>query len=263
MFVDPSQGRALCLQILHGQPTGRLLWYTTEWCISDLAKQAGYADGIDFMIRDLGCAAFENLDYPFRLHVPQVQIVETHEGDALIREHRSPWGTLREVRREGNRVVEHPVADEQSLTTLADMWEHLQVEVRPEVIDRLKKRVAGRGAVGCCTPTSSLQQMIQHELGIVNFWYAVADTPALVERAMAGYQAAIQTDSTWTTSTRVKTPPRPPSRRTFMASTAWPRSASTARRPGRRENPPSCTCAACCATCCRSFPPRAFPASTA
>ncbi len=117
--------------------------------------------------------------------------MQSHEGPNLIREHRSPWGTLRFVLRD-DRVIEHPVKDEVTLRTLAHMWEHLQVEVFPQKIDEVKKRVRGRGTCGVGTGTSALQQMIQHELGIENFWFAVADNAALVERAMEAWQAALQ-----------------------------------------------------------------------
>ncbi len=53
MFVSPDKSRDLCLKIMRGQPTAHLLWYTAWWSVEVAAKEAGYTDPIDFMMRDL------------------------------------------------------------------------------------------------------------------------------------------------------------------------------------------------------------------
>jgi hypothetical protein len=191
MFVDPDKSYAMTVDIWNGKPTGRLVWYTIPWHIGHAAKQAGYADPLDFLTKDLGALAFENIVYPFEVREPQVEVKDTTEGDATIREYRSPWGTLREVRRSGE-IIGHRVKTEQDLRTLIEMWKSREVRVRPEVFDKYVRGLAGRGPVQVATGTSSLQTMLQHDLGVENFWYLIADYPELVEEAMDAWQSKLQ-----------------------------------------------------------------------
>jgi len=192
MFVEPDRSLELSKKVLASEPTGRLLWYTIPWYLTEPAAEAGYDDPMDFMMRELGALSFENLVGPFELANDSVEIVDTPDGVDTIREYRSPWGTLRAVMR-GGRFVRHPVTDADALRTLIEMWKRIEVRVHSERFAQMVQRINGRGPVGISIPTSSLQQMVQHELGVADLWYAMADTPELVEEAMEVYQAKLQT----------------------------------------------------------------------
>ena len=192
MFADLSQSYELSMNVLQGKPSGRLLWYSIPRHAKEPAAQAGYADPADFLTRELGALHFESLVDAFPARMPEdVQILETPQDEAVLRELRCPWGALREVRKNG-QIVQHRVTGPEDLRTLIEIWKRMEFRPRPELFRQKVADVRGRGPVGVVTGTSSLQMLVQHDLGVANFWYAVADYPELVEEAMETYQAAMQ-----------------------------------------------------------------------
>ena len=191
MFVQPEQSLELSMKVLNRQPTGRLLWYTLPRYFNNDAAADGFTDGIDFMTRELGAVSFENLVCPFRRVEPDVEIVDTKEGPDTVRQYRSPWGTLTERRRQ-NEIIGHRVNNADELRTLIEMYKNIETTIDADKFDSAVDRIAGRGPVGMAVATSSLQRMLQHDLGVANFWFAISDTPELLEEAMEIYQAKLQ-----------------------------------------------------------------------
>lgn len=190
--MDPAESRALCLSVLNRQPAGRLLWYAPARYFEGMAQAAGYRDALDFMIRDLGMVAFENLAAPFQLSEPMVETEQINEGPDTIYVSRSPWGALTERRRQG-QIIGHRVNNEAELRTLTEMFRRIELRENPEALDQMVARVANRGTIGIFIPSSSaLQRLSQFDLGVMNLWYAMEDYPELVVEAMAVYQDKLQ-----------------------------------------------------------------------
>ena len=192
MFVDKTHNAALALRLWEGRPSAGLLWSTdADW--GKCRWEAGAPEDVTgWMQATLGCLLWGQWATVSETVNPFVEIAEEAHGEDRVVEYRSEAGTLREVRRAG-QIIRPKVQTPEQLRALVEMWRHL--EVRP-ALGRYERAVAAGASRGpvvlMSTDASAVQHLLQHETGVANFWYLLADCPALVEEAMELWQAALE-----------------------------------------------------------------------
>lgn len=187
MFVPKGKNKEWALNFWSGQPSGKLLWAIDADNIDAVGESRGYNRVEDFFFRELGVLIWAWIFNPAVVSNPSVEIVEIRDGDRLRREYRHRAGVLCE-RLVERQIVECKVKTPDDLAILRAMWEGLTVAPRNNaqwVRDRYGTEMPlVAGPVGA----SAVQQMLQYEAGVENFWFLAMDCPDLLEEAMALYQ---------------------------------------------------------------------------
>ena len=190
MFVPPEKNYALAMDLWHGKPSGRLLWtpYFYTQASDRWAAQAGYATGKEFMDRELGCLQYAHFVGPLKRSNPAVEVVRREEDGARIIEYRSRFGTLTQISR-GGRIMQHRVRSPEDLRVLIAQMKAEICEPAPEVFEQARAALGGQWPIVVSMGPSAVQRMVQGDLSVEDFWYAMSDYPALMEEAFAAHEA--------------------------------------------------------------------------
>jgi len=184
-------GRQRLLNILDRKPPDRVAWTTLvdDTTRSVMPKPVREMTTLDFY-RHIGCDVLQFGNYglpphlcvpsPARRVTPPVHTEETRESDGrLVRTHTTPWGTLTASFR-GGHPIEHPVGSLEQLRILEKLWagSHYQeadgAEAGSAPVD------AAIGDRGLHIPTlepSPVQQLLQMDMGVANFYHLLQDHP--------------------------------------------------------------------------------------
>ena len=155
------------------------------------AEETGYADGMEFILHHLGALHYAEFVRPYKICNPHVEVVARDEGELSAREYRSPWGVLTELRK-GPRLVQHRVRSPRDLRILIEMWKRDEVMTLPERFHQAQKIGHGRWPVVISAGPSPVQRLIQVDMSVEDFWYAMADYPHLMEEAFDVYQTTMR-----------------------------------------------------------------------
>lgn len=191
MFVEKSRNREIAEGLWQGKPSGALFWsLDANWnMVCAASRSAGHDDPMDFMQEELGCLFWATHVDPTDTTNSWVDIVERPEGgDALI-EYRSPAGVLSEVRRQ-NQIIKYKVETSADLGILVEMWRRYQVRPATHKYRRLLDAEGDKWPVVLSSGfPSAVQQLLQHETGVANFWHLFQDHEPLLAEAMQLWQA--------------------------------------------------------------------------
>lgn len=192
MFVKKENNRELALNFWNGKPSGNLFWAFDGNKIDAISQGCGFESVIDFFFRELGVLVWANVTAPSAVTNPAVEMIETRSNEGVQREYRHKAGVLRERLIEG-QIVEHKVKTPDDLAILCEMWETLAVTPKLDHFQRMRDLYAAVTPIAARTVGSSaVQQMLQYETGVVDFWYLAEDCPALLEEAMSLYQGMMR-----------------------------------------------------------------------
>jgi hypothetical protein len=188
-------GRQRVLGILNGAPPERAAWTTL---VDDRTRSVMPADVREMHVLDfyrhIGCDLLQFGNYglppedrvplPARLVAPPVETETRTEADGtVVRTRRTPWGSLVAATR-GGHPIQHAVGSVEELRILRELWagsHYEEVEGTEAAHARLE---ATLGDLGLFLPTlgpSPVQQLLQLEMGVANFYYLLADHRAEVE----------------------------------------------------------------------------------
>jgi len=103
-----------------------------------------------------------------------VERTERKEDDGLVREWRTPHGTLREVVR-GSRLVEHKLKSAADLPAYRYLVAHTKYEPNPGRYEELAALAGDDGIVAPHIGPTAVQHLIQMEAGVAGFAYLYAD----------------------------------------------------------------------------------------
>ena len=196
-------GRERLLNILNGAPTDRLSWTTlateqTRSCMSDELREMPLLD----FYRFIGCDVIQLGSYglPKEFASPRTRCVrpecsteKTDNPDGTVtRTYRTPWGNLTS-RWKNNRLVEHQVASSDDIAVLTNIWRHTRYEDDGSAEEAYQRIDEALGSDGVCAPLanpSPLQQLIEFDMGLANFYYLLQDCPDEMDELISTMHAA-------------------------------------------------------------------------
>ena len=189
MFIQKDNNLNLALNLWNGKASEGLLWTLDPGRpIDDIVRQAGQENLVDFLQVNLGCLIWGTQASPFKEEYNGVNIKTTHCSDQVHREYLSDHGNLHESIKDG-QIIEHKVTSRSELEVLIENLKNVKVEPDYEIFRRIEQADKGRWPILVSTRLASpVQHMIQHEMGVADFWYLIADCPELVEEAMELWQ---------------------------------------------------------------------------
>lgn len=180
-------GRERLQAILAGRPTDRLSWTTL---VDDRTRSVMPPEARDLPVLDfyrlIGCDILQFGDYglpaptapPCRLVAPPVEIVHDHRDDgAWVRTLKTDWGDLTTIWKDGH-PIKHPVASLADLRALGHLWDGSHYEEVAGAADSFASAEAALGRDGLYCPTtapSPVQQLLEEDMGLVGFYYMLAD----------------------------------------------------------------------------------------
>jgi len=196
-------GRERVVGILNGSPPERVAWTTL---VDDRTRSAMPADVrqmhvLDFY-RHIGCDLLQFGNYglppdsrvpsPARLVTPPVETATRTEADGtVVRTRTTPWGSLVAATR-GGHPVQHAIGSVEELRILRKLWEgshYEETEGMEAAHARLEARLADLGLFLPTLGPSPVQQLVEIEMGVANFYYLLQDHRAEMEELLAAMQA--------------------------------------------------------------------------
>lgn len=190
MFITSEKNYSAAEGFWKGKPSRGLMWTldlqpeVIERCTSAM----GYASIVEFLHKEMGCLIWSDWLAPYDCSNDFVEKVIKQNGEIQDITYNSPAGSLHEIRRKG-QTVEHKVKSLDDLKLLMKMWENIKIV---PAIDRFNKALdTGRGkwpVIPSLLECSPVQNFLQNETGVENFWYMLADDTLLVEEAMKIWQ---------------------------------------------------------------------------
>ena len=187
----PMNGRERLNAVLHKQPTDRMSWTTLvdNVTLSQLPEELQGKGGIDFY-RHLGCDIFllNGWNTPHRFRTPEcvwgedVETVERREGSRIIRETRTPKGTLTAVFESGY-PVRHPVDSLEALSIYRDMWENATFVEHDDgsVLADIETLIGQEGVVTRFWGPTTIPRLLEMDMGVKGFYYLLHDHPDEVQ----------------------------------------------------------------------------------
>ena len=184
-------GRERLKAVLHKQPTDRLSWTTLvdNATLSQIPEELQGKAGIDFY-RYLGCdiLMLNGWNTPHRFRSPErvwgenVETVERREGNRVIRETRTPKGTLTAVFERGH-PVQYPVDSLEALCIYRDMWENATFVEHDDsgVLADIETLIGQDGVVTRFWGTTPIPQLLELDMGVKGFYYLLYDHPGEVQ----------------------------------------------------------------------------------
>lgn len=192
-------GRDRILAVLNRQPADRLCWtmLCDETTRSGMTAELRAMPMLDFY-RHFGCdiLPFGNFAMPrdccfvppARRVTPDLKTAAEVSPDGVRTEtQQTPWGTLTATFR-GGHPVKHPVETKEDLRVLRNIWESTRYEAAEGALESYKRVEAALGDDGVFTQTlspSPVQQVIEFDMGLVNFYSLLTDHRHEVEDLLA------------------------------------------------------------------------------
>lgn len=189
MFVTRDNNRQLALDFWRGKPSRNLIWaLDCGQTMQAVSRQQGFEKVIDFYFKELGVMVWGNIMSPSAVSNPSVEIVETRDSEYTQKQYRHKVGVLTERLIDG-QVIEHKVKTADDLKILRTMWETLEVTPQLDHFQSISDIcVAEMPIIASSAGSSAVQQMLQYETGVAEFWYLAMDCPDLLEEVMSLYQ---------------------------------------------------------------------------
>lgn len=192
-------GRERLNNICNRLPVDRIAWTTLvdDTTRSIMPRQIREMLPFDFY-RYIGCDILQFGNYglprshqilpPCRLITPEIETEEyTASNGLVIRKQKTPWGTLIATFKE-KHPVKYPVESVKELRILKNIW----LNSRYEEINAMKESYSlineEIGESGIYVPTvgpSPIQQLIQYDVGLSNFYYLLQDYQEEMEELFA------------------------------------------------------------------------------
>ena len=188
-------GRDRLLSILNARPPGEPAWTTLADRRTRSVMPADFQDMTCLQFYeyiDCDVLQFGNFDLPKDLRVPSaarrvrppVEDTSTTEPDGLVvRQTKTPWGTLTATTR-GGHPIKHPVETLDELRILRNIWEESRYEETDgmeEACARLDRAIGDRGIYCPTLGPSPVQQLIEMDMGVVNFYALCQEERAELE----------------------------------------------------------------------------------
>ncbi len=189
-------GRERITNICKRLPVDRIAWTTliTNETRSGMSAELREMEVIDFY-RYIGCDILQfgnaslpkNLQVPLPRHVKQPETVKKEtknlpDGSVLLKE-KTPWGTLTSVSRKG-RLIKFPVETVEDLRIMKNIWKNAMY-MEPDGFEKayvaVEEKIGDSGIYVPVTGISPVQQLLQIDMGIVNFYYLLQDYPQEME----------------------------------------------------------------------------------
>ena len=217
------KGRQLLQRILKRQSVDRLSWTTLvdDVTRSGMSDEVRRLSPIEFY-RLIGCDVVQLGNYglaqelrvpsPARLVCPDVKQEVHYEGDGALNAQEgepvgeieigtggptvdqtvtlrkvSPWGTLATVLKH-DHPVEHPVKSLKDLRTLRAIWEasdYVETQGMEEAFARVERHIGDDGIYVPWLDPSPVQNLLEYEMGVGNFYYLLDDHRREVEELLA------------------------------------------------------------------------------
>jgi len=185
-------GRERLTNILNKKPVDRVCWTT----LVDDTTRSGMADNIrqkhpfEFY-RSIGCDIMQFGNYgfygtedrvylPWRLITPEIKTEEFMESDGSeVKEQRTKWGALRAILKDGH-PVKYPVESIKELRIVKNIWinsfcEEDKSDSFERSLKQMEERIGDRGIYVHTIGPSPVQQFLQYETGVTNFYYLLQD----------------------------------------------------------------------------------------
>ncbi|HEY3384848.1 MAG TPA: uroporphyrinogen decarboxylase family protein [Vicinamibacterales bacterium] len=186
-------------RILDRQPVDRLAWTT----LADTATLSGMDDrrrGMSILefYRHIDCDILQQGNHhlppeAWAQYIRRVQPIETSwssRDDIVERRMVSPWGELATVWRKSH-PIKYTVTSAEELRLLARIWRESHYEPDPGARASERRAIDLVGEDGLYLPTlepSPVQQLIQTDLGLEQFYYYLEDHPSDMTDLMAEMQ---------------------------------------------------------------------------
>jgi len=190
--------RERILAVLSRRPADRLCWTALcdETTRNGMPRELRELPMLDFY-RHLGCdiLPFGNFGLPketrfvppARRLAPDLKITAQASQDGVRTERQqTPWGTLTATFRKGH-PVKHPVETKDDLRVLRNVWESTRYEIADGVGESHKRIEDVLGDDGVFTQTlspSPVQQLIEYDMGLLNFYALLSDHRREVEELL-------------------------------------------------------------------------------
>jgi len=143
---------------------------------------------IDCDILQFGNAGLPaNLQVPLPRHIKEPETVKSEtenlpDGSILSKE-KTPWGALTSVYKKG-RLIKFPVESIDDLRILKNIWKNARY-VEPDGFEKAyaaaEEKIGDSGIFVPVTGISPVQQLLQMDMGMVNFYYLLQDYPEEME----------------------------------------------------------------------------------
>jgi Uroporphyrinogen-III decarboxylase len=127
-----------------------------------------------------GLTKAESVVYPFRLQVPDDIVYEeyTDEHGFDINKRKTRWGELVEIKKQGH-PVKYPVQTIEDIRILKNIWLNSIIAIVEdgcsESYTRIDKLLGEDGIFIPTSEPSSIQTLLENEIGVENFYYLLYD----------------------------------------------------------------------------------------
>lgn len=161
--------------------------------LSEIAREQGYdtgnriADNLDFFAAELGCVA-PGIFIPCRTRNDELEVAEHDQGGTTVHAYRGPHGVLTE-RRIAGEIIEHKVKTPDDLKVLNANMRDTEVVPDESYLQKHTRYAERMPIIAEPGTASAVQQFLQYEVGIMNFWYFAQDCPCQLEESMDIYQS--------------------------------------------------------------------------
>ena len=189
--------------ILNGEPIDRPAWTTLvdDATLSILPEDVRPITTLEFY-RHIGCDVLQfgnhglppslRVSSPCELRTPGVETHQEKAADGTVtRTQKTPWGTLTAKVR-GGHPVKYPITTPEELATLTEIWfnsTYEEVEGHEKAFARLDEAIGEAGIYAQTIGPSPVQQLIQSDIGLENFYYFLQDHTERMEGLIAAIHA--------------------------------------------------------------------------
>lgn len=196
MYVTGNKNRDSVMNFWNGIPSQKLPWKLMAPWSDDLmaiSRAQGYdtgdriADNLNFFAEELGCVA-HGIFSPCKERNVNLEVTERREGGNTIRQYRGPHGVLTE-KLIGAEIVEHKVKTQDELKILSANLLDTEVILDETYMEKYESYVNRMPIIAEPAAASAVQQFLQYETGVMNFWHFAVDCPELLEECMNNYQS--------------------------------------------------------------------------
>ena len=189
MYITAENEREHCNKFWAGEPSGALIWSIMGPGLTELSRRHGFDSYQQLCASKLGCTRYAGPCIPFKSVNPNLQVVERNDNGLIVREYRSSHGILSETSFDG-QIIDHKVKSIDDLKIFKLMLQDTEIQENFDFY-RLSKATCDRQipvVVTTDTP-SAVQQFLQYETGVANFWFLAEDHPSALEECIEVHQS--------------------------------------------------------------------------
>jgi len=188
-------GRERITNICNRLSTDRIAWTTlaSDETRSVMSKEIREMDVLDFY-RYIGCDVLQfgnaalpaniRVPVPYHINQPEIKREEQNLPDgSILQKQQTPWGVLTYIYKQGHRL-KFPVETIDDLRILKNIWKnvgYVEPEGFKESYARAEEKIGNSGIYVPVANPSPLQQLLQIDMGVVNFYYLLQDYPEDME----------------------------------------------------------------------------------